>query len=293
MTKDFCYLAQGRASNLKKYITQVPDDADLVLLSYDEEINYDGDFVSYFFPRSTWAEGRNYLIENVSRCYRFYIFLDDDVLIENGGFQDFQEKLIKYRPRSAVPLVNQIKDTFRFLPSALLQETIVFDQLMQAFRHDVLFGGDRCMRYDAKFDYLSWWYCCEINQLELVVFYGPVVQFNDIHVINANNQVKTGNQIGSIYKLSDQKIDFFLIYRYLLSKYKNKGLMFLMVYLRCLGRFFPYGPDLRACFGQNYHDRYKNETKGKRFVRTVWALYKLFVRAPLRILGVTPFKKIN
>ena len=292
MTKNFCYLAQGRASNLRKLLTRIPDDADLVLLSYDEEINYNGDFISYFLPKSTWAEGRNYLIENVDRCYRFYIFLDDDVFIKSGSFQAFQEKLIKYKPRAAVPLVDQIKRDFRYLPDAVLQETIVFDQVMQAFRNDVLFGDGYPMRYDTKFDHVSWWFCCEINQLELVIFHGPVVQFNDVMITNQNHHVETGNQVGSIYNSGNQKIRLSFFYRHLLSKH-NKKLGFLIIYTYYLGKCFPYGPGLGVFFSKDYHAKYRNDGLVKRFARAVWVLFKLLIRVSLHALGVTPFKKLN
>ena len=102
MKKNFIYLIQGRAEEVPKLSALInTETADLITLTFDAELKD-----SYFLPNSTWLEGRNLLLnkaKNKTVKYKYYIFLDDDIVFEKGSFEEFEKQLEKYQPAIAHP----------------------------------------------------------------------------------------------------------------------------------------------------------------------------------------------
>lgn len=202
--KKFIYLVQGKASNLKKFEELYKEDSDLILLSYDEEIRPISGFVdTVFYPDSTWAEGRNYLLHlalKKSPDYKYFIFLDDDVEVIKGSFSLFENLLWKYKPMMGVPLCDEIKNSNRYRKDLLVHHPKAFDQVVQAYHADVV-KDKIAIPYVTDLDAESWWYACQINQyLTLSYYRGKCAQFNEFEVRNSGHHWMETSDSKSLYR---------------------------------------------------------------------------------------------
>ncbi|MGK4569299.1 hypothetical protein [Flavobacterium sp. 3HN19-14] len=189
MNKDFLYLIQGSKENVLKYGHLQNESSDLFALTFDYEINAEEmAFAAYvYFPKSTWAEGRNLQLEMAKKWkkrYLYYIFIDDDAALVKGSFADFQQQLLVNRPAIGVPLLTIIKNTNRYNPKLKIQHPVAVDQQVQAYHYKVL-EENFAMPLVTAFDNMSWWYSCEINGFMILSKYrGFLMQFNEIEVDN-------------------------------------------------------------------------------------------------------------
>ena len=89
--KNIVYLIQGQAGLVTNfdYLTS-QEHSDVIFLTYDSKIDQ-----AIFYPDSTWAEGRNRLLQKALEKgeYLYYIFLDDDLKFIDGDFQLFEKQL--------------------------------------------------------------------------------------------------------------------------------------------------------------------------------------------------------
>lgn len=206
--KKFLYLVQGRKANISNFAHLQSPSADLITLTYDVDIDeLDVSWVTnIFFPNSTWAEGRNHQLNyaiNTSTDYLYYIFLDDDVSVEKGSYVEFESLLLEYQPAVGLPLCDAIKSSDRYVKKLQVQHPIAMDQLMQAYHRRVV-KEKIALPFITKFDHLSWWYSCEINQFLILRYYrGHVMQFNTIQIHNDNHNwspdKKTSDILQSAY----------------------------------------------------------------------------------------------
>jgi hypothetical protein len=206
--KNFLYLIQGRKENVLKYSYLQNSNSDLFVCTFDVEIkNGELDFfANFFYPQSTWAEGRNKQLEiakNFRHKYLYYIFIDDDVVFVKGSFYDFEKLLLQHRPAVGVPLLTIIKKSNKYNVKLNIQHPVAIDQQMQAYHFDVL-EQSIVMPLVTKFDSLSWWYSCEINSyLILSKYRGYIMQFNTVQVDNVghlwDNETKISLDSSSIY----------------------------------------------------------------------------------------------
>lgn len=201
--KKFLYLVQGCRANISKFAHLQSQSADLITLTYDADIDeLDVSWViNIFFPNSTWAEGRNRQLDytiNTSTDYLYYIFLDDDVSIEKGTFIEFENLLLEYQPAVGLPLCDAIKSSDRYVKKLQVQHPVAMDQLMQAYHRRVI-KEKIALPFVTKFDRLSWWYACEINQFLILRYYrGHVMQFNTIQIHNDNHNWSTDKKTSYI-----------------------------------------------------------------------------------------------
>ncbi|SEG51128.1 hypothetical protein [Flavobacterium urumqiense] len=206
--KLFLYLIQGRKKNVLKYSYLQNDHSDLIALTFDEAIEEKElrSIENIFFPRSTWAEGRNKqlaLAKKIETKYLYYIFIDDDVEFIKGNFCVFEQKLLDNKPAIGVPLLTVIKNSNRYNKKLAIQHPIALDAQVQAFHYKVI-DESIVMPLETKFDKLSWWYSCEINHFLILSFYKDfVMQFNDIVVDNIghywNVETNVSNDANSSY----------------------------------------------------------------------------------------------
>lgn len=180
--KNILYLLQGQAENLEKYFCQLNrSDIDALYLTYDYEIDE-----AIFLPNSTWAEGRNKLLEEAIKlsAYKYYIFCDDDVEFKEGGFKKFEDNLLKYNPLVAVPIVPRSKHTVIKALDGTFQSFLFNDEQMIAFHEKVV--KDRVViPYYLQFDSLHWWATCQIQEILIQTFYPyDSIQFNDVEIDN-------------------------------------------------------------------------------------------------------------
>lgn len=171
---------QGSAKNIKNFLSlENRKSSDVIFLTYDEKLeNYE------FLPNSTWAEGRNYLLELSKKKgnYLYNIFCDDDIEFVKGSWDIFEQKLIKYKPKIATPIVPKTrKQTIFFLP---YQNILINDEQMIAFHQDVI-TEKKVLPLIREFDDIHWWASCEIQE-NLIQHYYPydLIQFNSIKINN-------------------------------------------------------------------------------------------------------------
>lgn len=192
MRKKFAYLVQGSALRIRNFEFLQNSNSDLFVLTDDKPIDISG-VRTYFYPEVSWAEGRNILLESAyAENFLYYIFLDDDVQITQGSFQDFEDLLIKNLPYVGLPLCDQVQNSGDWCPRLKIQNPNSLDQVMQAYSKKAVDDGI-VVPFVTLFDHLSWWYSCEINQyLILRYFKTTTAQFNDIKVLNTNHSYRMG-----------------------------------------------------------------------------------------------------
>lgn len=178
----FIYLVQGQANLVRTYLhLEDRENADAIFLTYDEPISE-----AIFFPNSTWAEGRNRLLEHalLKGRYDYYVFCDDDISFTAGGWSDFESRLTELRPSIGVPIVPATsirKRSLRLLRYQLFRSN---DQQLMAFHHDVVMDGI-VLPYQTRFDDIHWWASCQIQEILTQNFYHKhAIQFNNIEISN-------------------------------------------------------------------------------------------------------------
>jgi hypothetical protein len=179
--ENFIYLIQGQADLVQSFFhLKDRDSSNAIFLTYDKKIDN-----ALYFPNSTWAEGRNKLLEVAlaKRDYQYYIFCDDDIDFKMGSWNEFEKCIIKYEPAIAVPVF--LAKTFKTpLPGFKFQSILFNDEQLIAFHRDVARDGI-ILPYQTKFDKITWWAACEIQQILIQNFYYlNSIQFNNIHISN-------------------------------------------------------------------------------------------------------------
>ena len=206
--KKFIYLVQGTRANILKFAHLQTKSSDLITLTYDHDI--DESEVKWlsniFYPKSTFAEGRNRQLEVATQIggnYLYYIFLDDDVSFKKGTYADFEKLLLEHEPAVGVPLCDIVKNSDHYIKKLKIQHPVVMDQIVQAYHHRVV-REKIVLPFVTNFDHLSWWYSCEINNYLILRYYrGYVMQFNTIEINNDNHnwnsETKEANVAHSAY----------------------------------------------------------------------------------------------
>jgi hypothetical protein len=179
--KDFLYLVQGSADNIKKYFhLKDRKNSDAIFMTYDKQIEQ-----ALFLPNSLWSNGRNKMLEHVLSLginYKYYIFCDDDVEFISGSWDIFEKSLKTLNPAVAVPIFPKTKHTP--LPFLSYQSFLLNDEQMIAIHHEVV--KDRILvPYWDEFDKTHCWPSCEIQELLIQNFYfSNIIQFNNIEISN-------------------------------------------------------------------------------------------------------------
>jgi len=180
----YLYLVQGEAKLVSDYLHLSERlKAEAIFLTYDKKLER-----ALHKPHTTWAEGRNILLEHALQKPKFdyYIFLDDDIRIIKGSWDIFEEELEKHKPAIAVPIVPKT----RFTPIQEngeiwdLQALKIHDEQFMAIHYDVI-EDNIITPYVTEFDDLSWWAACEIQQILIHTIYNRYsIQFNKIEIEN-------------------------------------------------------------------------------------------------------------
>lgn len=174
---------QGSADNLKKFLfLKDRENSDVIFLSYDEELEG-----CEFLPNSTWAEGRNMLLElSKKNNYTYTIFCDDDIEFIKGSWDIFEQELLRLKPKIATPIVPKTrKQSISFLS---YQSITVNDEQMIAFHKDII-EENKIFPLVVEFDNIHWWASCEIQE-NLMQHYYPYdfIQLNNISIDNLTCQ---------------------------------------------------------------------------------------------------------
>lgn len=193
-SKIFIYLVQGQANLVKNYAhLRNRTSSHLISLTYDEPI--DG---SIYFPNSTWAEGRNRLlqeVENLGLRYEYVIFCDDDVIFYMGDWDLFEKEILRYEPAVAVPVVSRTVKTIEPFPLLEVQRFIYNDEQLMAIRHDVI-EDRKIVPYKTEYDSLHWWATCYAQELLIQKYYASdTLQINRCRVLNLEHDRYTNDEI--------------------------------------------------------------------------------------------------
>lgn len=200
-SKKFAYLVQGRAGLVKGFGHLHSHKSDLYFLTYDVPLVLDASR-AVFDPNISWAGGRNLLLDLAKPSdYDYYIFVDDDAQLVQGSFDVFEELLLENLPYLGLPLCDEIEKSGRWCRHQAVQIPIAFDQIMQAFSRDAV-SDQILLPYCTRFDELSWWYSCEVNQYQVLSqFRQRAAQFNSVRVYNSVHDWNDGQiSSGSSYK---------------------------------------------------------------------------------------------
>ena len=114
MTKDFMYLVQSRASVAEKHLSLESSRSDVLIYTFDRQIERPG---FLFRANTTWAEGRNILIEaarKLQHSYKYYVLLDDDIKFIKGTYAQFEEAVLKIKPGLATPVYHSKSSSIRY-----------------------------------------------------------------------------------------------------------------------------------------------------------------------------------
>ncbi|MBD2141673.1 hypothetical protein H6F39_09940 [Anabaena sp. FACHB-1250] len=222
--KDFIYLVQGKAELMKNYLhlSENPN-ADVIFLTYDQPIETvinQAIEESIFFPKSTWAEGRNKLLEMALNKgeYLYYIFCDDDIKFIKGSWETFEKQLLQYKPAIAVPINRKTFQTP--LKGMKSQCFLTNDEQLMAFHQDVV-KDFILLPYQNQFDSIYWWISCEIQEVLIQNFYcSDIIQFNNIFISNDSGENYVRPESESDHKMLYQLVDDWLSDQFL-SKYKH------------------------------------------------------------------------
>ena len=222
--KDFLYLVQGKAELMKNYLHLSENrNADVIFLTYDQPIETvinQAIEESIFFPKSTWAEGRNKLLEMALNKgeYLYYIFCDDDIKFIKGSWETFEKQLLQYQPAIAIPINRK---TFQTPLKGLKSQCFLTnDEQLMAFHQDVV-KDFIVLPYQNQFDSIYWWISCHIQEVLIQNYYNShVIQFNNICISNDASENYIRPQSESDYKMLYQLVDDWLSDQFL-SRYKN------------------------------------------------------------------------
>ena len=181
--KNFIYLVQGKSELVAKYTDlENRENADAIFLTYDEQIEN-----AIYFPDSSWSEGRNLLLKKAREKgnYLYYIFCDDDIEFVIGGWDQFEDNLLRHKPAIGYPVFHKTRHTkISFLD---LQVFDISDQQLIAFHKDLINDGF-ILPYQQQLDQFHWWSSGVIVHLIIENFYRIYsIQFNNIQILNTHH----------------------------------------------------------------------------------------------------------
>ena len=195
--KSFIYLVQGHSELITSlYYIKNRKNSDFLFLTYDKKIED-----CLFFPNSTWASGRNFLLKKAlekQERYLYYIFMDDDVSFLRGDIGLWESEILKHKPAAAMPaFVLQKKSVLGIGLSYALKNTTLHlpyqicatgDPQLLALHRDIIYDSI-ALPYQTKYDSVSWYETSAIQQLLLWNLYGKyTLQFNKIYVGNETHR---------------------------------------------------------------------------------------------------------
>lgn len=190
------HFIQGKKRAILDLLPIFPEDASILAIAYDapldeEELSqFFGDAgdrrAVVFWPRSTWAEGRNFAADVGRRgqeTFDYIAFLDDDVVFKRGTYQNFIERVLENRPLIAAPITPRSNHP-RYVLNQTLQAAALNDEQLLVFHRSAL---DDPYVWPLVRDYedVSWHVACAVQQFFIANrFPRRLVQFNEFAVSN-------------------------------------------------------------------------------------------------------------
>ena len=182
-TRRFCYVAQGRVSEIDQ-LHQIFAGRQLISLSWDAQ--RDG---SIFLPKSSWSVGRRTLCQHAlaDQTVDYIVFMDGDAITTPAELDVFEQVVSDLRPAVAVPRVPKTERYTRKLNLQRYPWVLAYDsdEQFQCFDVRVLRDHLSGSPYVSEYDEVSWWYPCVLNQkLIRKHYWRSFIQVNGIEVRN-------------------------------------------------------------------------------------------------------------
>jgi len=183
MSKEIVYLVQT-PDYIPDYVQTLEDmGRDVYLLSYKKPIDHKNNI---FFPNSTWAEGRNKLVEIVPKKYLYYVLLDDDVElfvreerypeeIDKNPWEIFEDFLLKHMPAIGSVYCGKASNSgaATYIDDTKEINVVRFhNSIISAAHKDVI---DVCYPICSHYDSFSWWWPGWIYSTTSMFFLSPFV----------------------------------------------------------------------------------------------------------------------
>ena len=173
--KSFLYLVQSEGELPPSY-DLASTDSDVLALTWKTPVAG-----ALHLPKSTWTEGRNRLLSQalLGSAYEYYIFLDDDIHFQSGGWREFEASLRSHTPAVAVPLFPPYHPRHPAGPG----RAYGFDAMCNAFSRAVV-EDEILLPYCGLYDESTWW----SSQLILIhlanAVYGPPLVCTEVVIEN-------------------------------------------------------------------------------------------------------------
>jgi hypothetical protein len=225
------YLVQGHSELVQEEFRRIEFGPNVIALTWDCELPEEGfpsNVQKFFFPNSTWAEGRNKLLELATSIFRgidYYVFLDDDVAFTKSSLSEFERLILGYRPMIAVPLCDRIIREMSF-SYRTVERPIRHDQILMAFHKSVIDDGI-VLPIDTKFDEVSWWLTCELNHYLIQRYYADnILIFNGVVIENSNHShediTNSDRSEKTLYKARYTSVELERLKFYIESRYGSQ-----------------------------------------------------------------------
>jgi hypothetical protein len=225
---DFVYLVQGRSDLTLEFLEMLGSIPRILVATWDKPIEseYVNNSNIFFIPKTTWAEGRNFLLSKALLVYpdaTYFIFSDEDVRFGNQFIEKFEDYLSRLKPGIAIPLCDRIRREKTHTDDEI-EHPLWHDQNFQAFHRDIVEDGV-LFPIDTTFDSVSWWLTCQMQEYLIQTYYlKRIIRFNRLEVVNSNHDQPTSefensSTISSYDRTGWTKEDIIELQKYIVRKY--------------------------------------------------------------------------
>lgn len=187
------HFIQGQAQAVLDFLPQIPASDLCLAISYDRPIAAgEADAAAgrrqfHFWPKSSWAEGRNLGVEAALALgprIAFAAFLDDDAVFARGDYAGFVDAARALGAAIAVPVAPRTARSKYQAPGRAVQAGAIQDQQVMICRRDVL-SDPLIWPMATEYDQTSWHVACLIQEYMIFDQYkGRLAQLNDFEVRN-------------------------------------------------------------------------------------------------------------
>lgn len=202
----------------------------VIVLTWDCELQksqFSRNLKTFFLPRSTWAEGRNFLLKKALEEFSnvdYFVFLDDDVEFVKSSMLEFEQLTRKFQPKISVPLCDRIIREMSF-SRAFMEHPIRHDQILIAFHQSVVNEGI-VLPLNSNLDSISWWITAELQHYLIQIHYfSQLIRFNEIRITNANHNhgnIDPNQSSNSLYHPSFSQENISSLKHFIVTEYGHQ-----------------------------------------------------------------------
>lgn len=228
----FAYLVQAEGDFNDSVLRG--DDAVVLQLQWrSESLCHDASCV--FFPNSTVNEGRNHLVQQLTRRFphlhpNFIIFMDEDARLLMRGddaagssswraHREFERLLLQWQPAIGVPY----HSWHSLQHGAAVQTVDHFDHIVVALHDEVV---DFYLPTETRFDSICWWHGQAVYSIiSSMLFPNNTLQFNTIVSVNTGARALSLEGVAHASSKYKKRTDFYPALMWILSSAKSLALL--------------------------------------------------------------------